>query len=135
MKLNLDLIHYINLFEKVTKTKFKDCFPSEERLIFVVNPGDCSRAIGKNAVNMKKLTSLINKKIKVVEYNDDPVKFINGFISSVKLKEITFENGELIIKANSLKDKGLLIGRGGKNIEEVKKIVDHYFKIKKIKIV
>lgn len=135
MKLDLELIQYINLFEKVTRTKVRNCFYNKDGLVFIVNFGDCSKAIGKKAVNMRKLTRLINKKIKVVEYNKDPVRFINNFTSSVKLENIELKDDEITLKVKSLKDKGLLIGRNGKNLEETKKVMDYYFNIKKIKII
>lgn len=135
MKLDLELIQYINLFERITQTKVRDCFYSKDGLVFIVNFGDCSKAIGRKAVNMIKLTNLINKKVKVIEYNKDPVKFINNFVSSIKLENIEFENNEITLKVKSLKDKGLLIGRNGKNLEEVKKIMGYYFNIKEIRIV
>ncbi len=135
MKLNRDLIQYIGLFEKITRTSVKNCFFQGECLVFVVSPGQKSKAIGKSAVNVKKISSLIKKKIKIVEFNSDPVKFINGYIYPVEAETVRNDKGGIEVRVKSLSDKGLLIGRNGKNLDDLKSVVDYYFKIKDIKIV
>ncbi|MBS3172635.1 NusA-like transcription termination signal-binding factor [Candidatus Woesearchaeota archaeon] len=136
MKYNLELIQYINHFEKITNTQVKDCFFEEEKLIFIVNPGQASKAVGKNGVNAKKFVSQTNKRIKITEFNEDPIKFINSLISPIKAEEITLENKLVKIKVNATKDKGLLIGRNSKNLENLKKVVQKYFQdIEDIKII
>lgn len=135
MKYNLELIQFINHFEKITKTTVKDCFFEEEKLIFIVNPGQASKAVGKNGINAKRFASQTNKRIKITEFNEDPIKFISSLISPIKPEEITSEEGIVKIKATSTKDKGLLIGRNSKNLENLKKVVQKYFQdIKDIKI-
>ena len=135
MKLNRDLIQYIGLFEKITRTRVKNCFFQGECLVFVVELGQKSKAIGKSAVNVKKISNLINKRVKIVEHNSDPVKFINGYIYPIEAETVKNDNGGIEIKVKSMKDKGLLIGRNGKNLDDLKSVVDYYFKIKNIRIV
>jgi transcription termination/antitermination protein NusA len=135
MKFNLETIQYINYFEKITRSSVKDCFFEEEKLIFVVRPGQARKAIGKQGANVKKLSEKINKKIKIIEFNEDPVKFIRSFISPIRPKNIEKEENIIKIEAESTKDKGLLIGRNAKNLENLKKHVQKYFvEIEDIKI-
>jgi len=134
MKLNLELIQYINLFEKITKTKVKNCFFHKDKLVFIVANGQGKKAVGKKAFNVQKITKLINKKIKIVEYNQDPVKFINSFASPIAIEKIDFTDNVINLKVKTAKDKGLLIGRNGQNLDNIKKIMDYYFKIKEVKI-
>lgn len=134
MKLNLELIQYINLFEKITRTKVKNCFYHKDRLVFVVEEGQGRKAVGKKAYNVQKITKLINKKIKIVEYNQDPVKFINSFASPIVIDSTDLSDNVINLKVKTAKDKGLLIGRNGQNLENIKKIMDYYFKIKDVKI-
>tara|TARA_Y100000034_G_C6886165_1_gene406948 strand:- start:494 stop:901 length:408 start_codon:yes stop_codon:yes gene_type:complete len=134
MKLNLELIQYINLFEKITRTKVKNCFYHKERLVFIVGKGQGRKAVGKRAFNVQKITKLINKKIKIVEYNEDPVKFINSFASPIDIESVDFTDNIINLKVKTAKDKGILIGRNGQNLENIKKIMDYYFKIKNVKI-
>jgi N utilization substance protein A len=134
MKLNLELIQYINLFEKITRTKVKNCFFHKEKLVFIVANGQGRKAVGKKAFNVQKITKLINKKIKIVEYNVDPVKFINSFVSPIDVENVEFIDNVINLRVKTAKDKGLLIGRNGQNLENIKKIMDYYFKIKEIKV-
>lgn len=135
MKYNLELIQYINHFEKITGTRVKDCFYEEEKLIFIVNPGQASKAVGKEGINAKKFSFQTNKRIKIIEFNEDPIRFINSLISPIRAENITLEEKVVKIKASSTKDKGLLIGRNSKNLENLKKVVQKYFQdIEDIKI-
>jgi len=133
MKLNLELIQYINLFEKITKTKVKNCF-YDNRLVFIVETGQGRKAVGKNAFNVQEITRLINKKIKIVEYNPDPVKFINSFASPIAIESVNFSDNVINLKVKTAKDKGILIGRNGHNLNNIKKIMDYYFKIKEVRV-
>jgi transcription termination/antitermination protein NusA len=135
MKFNLETIQYINYFEKITRTSVKDCFFDEDKLIFVVKSGQARKAIGKQGINVKKFSEKVNKKIKIIEFNEDPVKFVKSFIAPIKPKNIEKEENIIKIEAESTKDKGLLIGRSAKNLENLKKHVQKYFvEIEDIKI-
>ena len=135
MKFNLETIQYINYFEKITKTSVKDCFFDEDKLIFVVKTEQARKAVGKQGINVKKISEKTGKKIKIIEFNNDPVKFIRSFISPIKPKNVEREENIIKIEAESTKDKGLLIGRNAKNLENLKKHVRKYFvEIEDIKI-
>ncbi|MBT6995792.1 NusA-like transcription termination signal-binding factor [Candidatus Woesearchaeota archaeon] len=135
MKINLELIQYINYFERTTKSKVKDCFFEGEKLIFLVQPGQARIAIGKQGINVKKFTEKTGKKIKIIEFNEDPLIFVKSLISPVRADNIEQEEETIIITVQSTKDKGLLIGRNAKNLENLKKHVQKYFvHIKDIKI-
>jgi len=135
MKFNLEIIQYINFFEKLTKTNVKDCFFEEEKLIFIVNQGQASKAVGKNGINAKTFAEKTNKKLKIIEFNPEPTIFIKSLISPIRAEKIELEEKIIKITASSTKDKGLLIGRNAKNLENLKKLVKKYFEdIQDIKI-
>jgi NusA-like KH domain protein len=134
MKYNLQQIQYVNLFEKKTKTHVKDCFFYQDRLVFIVMPGQASKAVGKLGTNVKYLSNLTKKKIKIVEFSDNPVEFIKSFIAPIEPAEITLENKIITIKPKTVKDKGHLIGRDSKNIKAIKEITKKYYDIENIKI-
>jgi transcription antitermination factor NusA-like protein len=64
----------------------------------------------------------------------DPVKFINSFVSPIDVENVEFIDNVINLRVKTAKDKGLLIGRNGQNLENIKKIMDYYFKIKEIKV-
>lgn len=135
MKYDLELIQHVNLFEKKTHAMVKDCFFENGLLVFVVMPGQAKKAVGKNGVNVKKLSSMTNKKIKIVEFSDNPINFIRSFISPIESENIKLEENVIIIQSNSTKDKGILIGRNSKKLSDLKKITKKYYtEVKDIKI-
>tara|TARA_Y100000310_G_scaffold246517_1_gene251824 strand:+ start:2494 stop:2811 length:318 start_codon:yes stop_codon:yes gene_type:complete len=105
-------------------------------VIFVVPGSKVSEAIGDNGKNIKKMSEIIGKKVKVVmEPKDisDAEKFISTIIYPVEMNGVEVENDMLIINAGP-QSKAMLIGRNKVRLEEMKKIVKEYFG-KELKIV
>jgi len=128
IKYTIETIAFLNLFEKVTKVRVKDCF-FDENLIFIVNQGDIGKAIGKKGINIKNLERKLGKKIKIVEFNSDPVVFVKNFIAPLGAKDIVKEEDVIKIISDNMKTKGLLIGRDRKNLKRLQEIVSKYFDI------
>lgn len=129
-KYNLEIINHINLFENITKARVKDCFTDDKgKFIFIIEKGDLGKAIGKNAVNIKRLEDMLKKRIKVVGFDDDVIKFVANYIYPLKAESITMDNNLIKIKANGVSTKSLLIGRDSRNIGMLKKVVKKYFNI------
>jgi len=134
VKINQESMKIITLFENKTRSNVKDFFEYNDILIFIVKEGQASKAVGKNGINVKNLSNLLRKKIKVVEFNSQPVSFIKGFIYPIGAEEITQEEGVIVIKVASTREKGLLIGRESRNLNKLKEIVKRYYGIEEIKI-
>ena len=62
-----DTLRYISLFENITGTRVKDCMETEEKLVFVVDNGQGSRAVGKKGEHVIKLKNISGKNIQVIE--------------------------------------------------------------------
>lgn len=134
MKLDNQSIQLLNIFESLTNASVKDCFTEDSKVIFVVNTGNISKAIGPGGRKIKRVERLLKKKIKVVEFSTDPLKFIKSYLAPIKLKTIEMKDNEIQIKAEDNLYKGILIGRNRKNLNNLKQIVNKYFKVKDIKI-
>ncbi len=127
VKLSMDGIRYIALFEKITGAGAKDCYEDTEnnRLLFVVKNGDMGLAIGKGGEHINTVKKAINKFIEITEHSDDPVIFIKNAFHPIILKNINIKiiDGKRIAYVEvPTKEKGLAIGRDGKNIGKVKKL-------------
>lgn len=127
IKLSMDGIRYIALFEKITGASARDCYEDTEnnRLLFVVKNGDMGLAIGKGGEHINNVKKAINKSIEIIEHSDDPVVFIKNAFHPVILKNINIKiiDGKRIAYVEvPTKEKGLAIGRDGKNIEKVKRL-------------
>lgn len=134
MKVDNQLIQYINLFEKITRCDVKDCFFENDKLIFIVSEGQISKAIGKNGVNIKKIADLTKKRLKVVEFSSKLEKFIKSLIAPVKSSNVEVKENIVEISVSSRQDKGILIGRDRSNLNFLKDVLGKYFKIQEVKI-
>lgn len=137
VKLSSDEIRYIALFESLTGAGARDCVVDDDnsRIIFVVNEGEMGLAIGKNGANIKKVKDTISKSVEVVEYSENPRRFIKNALSPAKVNEIEIEDNEnkKVAKLDVNEDKkGLVIGKNGKNIEKAKSLASRHFDIQDI---
>jgi len=110
IKLSSEDIGLINLFEAVTHAGVKDCMidSKKEKIMFVVNEGQMGIAIGKNGVNIKNLQLKINKRLEIVEYSSDPIKFLFNIFRPIKISDAYISeksDGKKILHASFSKDK------------------------------
>ena len=108
---DINVLNIMKTFDNVTHAKLKDCIVEEEKIIFIVSENELSKAIGKNASNVKRLAEILKKKIKIVEFSSDTLKLIKNFIHPLKADNIYEENGIVVLESADSKVKGLLIGR------------------------
>jgi transcription termination/antitermination protein NusA len=135
---DINLMKYMSLFEKITRARLKDCFSDSvtNQLVFVVSPGELGKAVGKKAVNVKKLENLFKKNIKIIEYADDLMIFITKAIYPLKLADIKEEDGVVTMEGPDTKTKGLLIGRNAANLRNLETVVKRYYpQLKEIKVI
>ena len=135
IKYDVNIMKYMSMFEALTQTKLKDCIVGEEKIIFIVEENQIGKAIGKKGINVKKIENMLNKKIKISEFNSNVLQFIQNFIYPLKPKDIKEENKIVTIIGPDTKTKGLLIGRDAKNLNNLKSIVKRYFDVEDIKVV
>ncbi|MCX8193828.1 MAG: hypothetical protein N3G19_00470 [Candidatus Pacearchaeota archaeon] len=132
-KLDLKTIQLINLFEKITHVKAKYCFDYNAVTIFVVPKALLNKALGKNAININKLKSHLNKKIRIIVSPagiHDVENFIKAIVFPYEIKKVTLENNELHI-FSAPGNKAALIGRNKVRLLELSDIIEKFFGIKK----
>lgn len=127
--IDMKVMRYINLFSKISGINPKHCFTYNDTIIFVVLEAKLSKAIGENGRNIKRMSDIINKKIKVVVVPTglkDAEKFISTIIYPNQLKSVEIKDNYLIINAGQ-QNKAMLIGRNKTRLDEMKHIVKDYF--------
>jgi len=135
IKLTGEEMRYIALFENVTGATARDCVIDEKtnRVIFVVKPGDVGLAIGKKGSRIKLLHRMIARDVEVVEYADAPIPFIKNSLSPARVREIRItekpDGRRIAIASIEPRDKGVAIGRNGKNAERTRLFAKRYFQI------
>jgi N utilization substance protein A len=122
-----DCIHLISQFERLTGAGSRDCVIDDRnnRLIFVVNPGEMGLAIGKKGASIKKAMEVMGKKIEVVEYSPSPEQFLKNCFLPAQVIAIEFDesdDGQVAHIEVKPDDRGIAIGKEGKNIFKAKKL-------------
>ena len=133
---NQTLLH-IGLFERITKARVKDCVEAEDKIIFMVDPGFISKAVGKDGENVSKLRKTIGKTIQIIEYSDDPMQFIKSVFHPYEVEGVDIETrGNVLhatVKVNpALKAKA--IGRAGRNLKVCRDIIFRHHNIQSVSV-
>jgi N utilization substance protein A len=132
-----DTLRYIRLFEDLTHTRVRDCMETEEKLVFVVDPGQANRAVGKAGENVINLKNLTGKNIQVIEYSDDPEAFIRNVFYNYNVQNVVMESRGNIVHATVTVDptvKGRAIGKNGRNLKIARDIVNRHHNVQSISV-
>ncbi len=132
---NVDMLQTIGMFEKFTHARVKDAFYIKETLTFIVMQGDKFKALGKELSNLKRMEQMLQKKIKIVEFDSDVVKFVSNLIHPFKVESIVHQEKTIVITDQDMKTKGLLIGAKAQNLRLYEGIVKKYFDIEEIRVI
>ena len=127
------------LLQDLTGAVARDCIIDNEnnRIIFVVRPGDAGRAIGRRGANINRLRRILGKEIEVVEYADDLETMVKNIFSPARILSVRTvqRNGRKILYVTvDPNDKGRAIGKGGRKVSIARIILKRYFNIDDIKI-
>ncbi|MFB6283219.1 MAG: NusA-like transcription termination signal-binding factor [Halobacteria archaeon] len=129
-----DRMRYISLIERMTEATVVDCLVEEEfgRIVYVVRKGEMGKAIGKGGANISRLKKSIEKEIEIIEYSEDPEEFIENAFQPAKIDEVEVqdEDDRKIAEVDvDDGDKGLAIGKSGRNIGKVQKLSGKHFDV------
>ncbi len=140
IKLTTDQMRLMSLFQNVTGATARDCVEDEkqDRVIFVVNSGKMGLAIGKGGSHIKNLQNIVKKNVELVEYHDDPAKFLTNILNSKLISEVKInKRSDGTMQAIVLVDprkKGIVVGREGRNAEKARLLARRYFDITSVLI-
>jgi len=133
-------MRYIALFESITGATVKDCIVDDDlnRIIFVVKEGDVGMARGKGGKNIHLLEKMTGKKYEIIEHSESPVQFIKNALKPARVKEIRLterSDGKTIaVVSVNPRDKGVAIGKNGRNAERIRFLAKRYFQIQNVSI-
>jgi NusA-like KH domain protein len=137
--LDMQFIRYMNLFTKITKVRAQHCFSYNNMLIFVVSKSEVMRAIGKDNINLQKISRILHKRIRIVAQPKgktpvDVETFVKTIVSPVEFNTFEIKNNEAIITTAGREGKARLIGRQRIRQKELQDILEQYFGIKRLNI-
>ena len=129
IKYTKEILGSMKVFNAITHALLKDCFEVEGALYFVVVEGQAGKAIGKKGMNVKELQRQLNRKVKIVEFNQKPEELVKNMIYPLNVDEVVLEDNVVKLRSNDRQTKGLLMGRNAKNLNMLKGVVKRYFDV------
>jgi N utilization substance protein A len=138
IKLSINEMGFIATFQNLTKTTPRDCIINETGITYIISPKEMGLAIGKDGSHIKDAQRALKKEVSVVEYSEDPVKFISNVMYPIRPKNINIEgkDSKKVAKVSVEKrDRAAAIGSKGKNIHRTKKIVARHHDINDVIII
>ena len=140
IRLTSNEMRYIALFESITGATVKDCIVDDEqsRIIFIIKEGDIGVAIGRGGKNIHLLERMTGKKHEIIEYSEDPQQFIRNALKPAMVREVRItertDGKTIAVVTVNPKDKGVAIGKNGKNAERLRFLAKRYFDIQNVSI-
>jgi transcription termination/antitermination protein NusA len=124
--LDTESIGYIRLFEERTGARVKDCLAAEDKLVFLVYPGEIHKAVGPGGVIVDRLKGMLKKEIQVVEWADEPEALVRNIFYWYNPKRVDFAPKGKGRHATVTVDpawKARAIGKAGKNLKIARAIL------------
>jgi N utilization substance protein A len=124
--LDSETIAYIRLFEERTGAAVKDCLEVEDKLVFLVAPGEVHKAVGPGGVLVDRLKGLLHKEIIVAEYSDDTEALVRNIFFWYNPKRVDFApkgKGRHVSVTVDPAWKARAIGKAGKNLKIARAIL------------
>ncbi len=135
--LDTETLGYIRLFEERTGARVKDCLEAEEKLVFLVYPGEIHKAVGPGGVLIDRLKGLLKKEIMVVEYADEPEKLAKNifyFYEPRKVEIVLKGKGRHVTVTVDPLWKARAIGKQGKNLKIARAILLRHTDISSVSV-
>lgn len=135
VKITAEEFRYIALLHDLTQVYVRDCIVDNNynRIIFLVDPKDIRQAIGPKGVTLQKLKKVLNKDIEIVGYSENLEEQVRYALAPAKVREVRVVNrpgGKKVVYATvDPNDKGIAIGRNGRNVERARMILNRYYGI------
>lgn len=122
---------HIALFEDVTGAAARDCVVEDDRVLFVVAPGDMARAIGPDGSTVRKVEERLGTDVELVEDADTPEAFVRNALAPAVVRNVTVsENTDTVAYVEvPAADRGVAIGADGRTIAAARLLAERHFGI------
>ncbi|HEV2231038.1 MAG TPA: NusA-like transcription termination signal-binding factor [Thermoplasmata archaeon] len=121
-----ETLGYIRLFEERTGARVKDCFEAEDKLVYLVLPGEVHRAVGPGGAVVEQLKGMLKKEIQVVEYSVEPESLVRNIFFAFSPRSVEIAPKGKGRHATVTVDpawKARAIGKAGKNLKIARAIL------------
>lgn len=138
IRLTEEEIRYATLFESITGVTPMDVVIDNEysRILFVVQKNQAALAVGRGGSNVKMLKQIVGKDVEVIEGGETPEELIKNSLYPARVIVVKVtkapSGSKVAITTVAPEDKGLAIGKNGRNIARARLLAKRYFDIEKI---
>lgn len=125
------------LFEQVTHARPKDFVKLEDRVVFVVEPGQLQRALGPQARSLQHLKDLFEKPVDIVEFDEEPDVFLRKIFHQYRVLSVSFSEKAGRKHATVTVDpeeKGRAIGKGGRNLKVAQMLASRHTDLQSVSV-
>jgi N utilization substance protein A len=128
---------YIAAFEEATGATASDCVLEEDRVVFVLAPGEMGQAIGPGGERVERAEAEFGRDVTLVEDADTPETFVANALAPAAVRNVTVsENDDTVAYAEvDDADRGVAIGAGGETIETARLLARRHFDIDDVRLV
>jgi N utilization substance protein A len=137
IKLSMEEMRLIALFENITGATANDCIIDSDRVIFIAKAGEMGLAIGKGGKNINALRKMTGKPIEVVEFADTIEGLVKSCLAPAKVKEVRITerpDRKIVVVEVEPKDKALAIGKNGRTIDKTRMLAKRYYQVDHVQI-
>jgi len=137
IKLSMEEMRLIALFENITGATANDCIIDSDRVIFIAKAGEMGLAIGKGGKNINALRNMTGKPIEVVEFADTIEGLVKSCLAPAKVKEVRITerpDRKIVVVEVEPKDKALAIGKNGRTIDKTRMLAKRYYQVDHVQI-
>jgi N utilization substance protein A len=137
IKLSMEEMRLIALFENITGATANDCIIDSDRIVFLAKPGEMGLAIGKAGKNINMLRKMTGKPIEVVEFGDTIEGLVKNCLAPAKIKEVRITerpDRKIVVVEVEPQDKALAIGKNGRTIDKTRMLAKRYYQVDHVQI-
>ena len=126
--LTKEALEYIKIFSAVTKAEVRHCFLENPIITFIVEKHQAGKAVGRNGINVHRLSKMFRRSIKVIEFNDDKIIFLKNILFPLIPKDILLEDNKIKIISEDHIQKGRIYGREKSNLKRINEVFSTDYK-------
>jgi N utilization substance protein A len=130
---------YLGLFDSETGVGARDCLVDDanDRLVFLIPPGEMGSAIGPDGQTIQAFESLVSRQVELVEDAETAEDFVANALAPAAVYNVTIsENRDVVAYAEvAHEDRGVAIGTEGKTIHRARRLAKRHFDIDDVELV
>lgn len=138
VRLSDQAVRMIAVFDTETDVGAIDCIIDDEydRVVFVVPAGSMGKAIGPAGRHVTRVEEKVGQSIELVEHAADPDTFIANALSPAAVYNVTLSGDDETVAYVEVDqaDRGIAIGRDGRNISMARQLARRHFDIDAIEL-